>query len=92
MSFDRVRKYGVVNPPQEFTCESTDIKSVTMRDASGNTIPIPKHSTCWEYNTKIMYIFDGISWRNVYSIITPPVNLLDGNGEELLSGEGNTLQ
>ena len=65
MAFEKISNYGVVLPPQEFTCESADTKPLVMTDPLGAEIPIPKHSTCWVYDTKEGFIFDGTSWREV---------------------------
>lgn len=54
MAFDKVRDKGVIDLPNEYTCESGDAKP---------TADIVTHSTCWELDTKLGFIFDGTSWR-----------------------------
>ena len=56
MAFEKVNTHGVDNLPGEYTCESGDVKP---------TDNIVKHSTCWELDAKIGFIFDGSSWREV---------------------------
>ena len=56
MAFKKIKNSGVVELPQEYLCESTDEK-VTEDIVIGSTL--------WELDSKIGYIFDGTSWREV---------------------------
>jgi hypothetical protein len=65
MAFEKITNYGITELPQEYTCESTDTKPVEVPNSLGVMIPVVKHSTCWEYDTKLGFIFDGAAWRGV---------------------------
>lgn len=56
MAFKKIANFGVEDLPEEFICESTDVKP---------TEDIVAGSTAWELDTKKGYIFDGENWREV---------------------------
>ncbi len=56
MAFQKIHNHGVEDLPEEFICESTDVKP---------TENVPTGSTAWELNTKKGFIFDGSAWREV---------------------------
>lgn len=56
MAFEKIDNHGVVDLPEEYLCESTDIKP---------TENIVRGSTCWELDTQLAFIFDGTNWREV---------------------------
>jgi hypothetical protein len=56
MAFKKIENYGGSEIPEEYICESTDVK---------DTENIVAGSTCWELDTKVGFIFDGTTWREV---------------------------
>ena len=57
MAIQRVHNYGVSDLPMEYTCEDADVATLPT--------DVPVHSTAWALDTKVGYIFDGSSWREV---------------------------
>lgn len=57
MAIQKMDTHGVVELPEEYTCEDADVVSLPTN--------VPTHSTCWVLDTKVGLIFDGTSWREV---------------------------
>ncbi len=56
MSFQKINTSGTSEIPEEYLCESTDIKI---------TEDIVIGSSLYELDTQIGYVFDGVIWRVV---------------------------
>lgn len=57
MALQKIENSGVVDLPEEYTCEAADVATLPT--------DVPTHSTCWVLDDKYGLIFDGTSWRAV---------------------------
>lgn len=56
MAVKKIANFGAEELPEEYICESTDVKP---------TEDVVVGSTLWELDSKKGYIFDGTNWREV---------------------------